>query len=214
VVHILHSQQGRSGSTVTRWPTSMAPVSEPSASTTPTISWPGWYGIGMKGCRPCAACVSDPQTPAMRLRTSASCGRGTGTAASLTTSMWSAWTTTRRITVGAVGVDMRPLPRRRKAANVKPYVAAAGRRGRASTRVCGDAVRRCVVNPADASDTRGQWISGQPHGTGVGVHPITLRMESKIEKSAALRLGVHVFRAAFNAGTCPTILLWPSSVPS
>jgi hypothetical protein len=113
-VHILHSQQGRSGSTVTRWPTSMAPVSEPSASTTPTISWPGWYGIGMKGCRPCAACVSDPQTPATTLRTSASCGRGSGTAASVTTSTWSAWTTTRRITVGAVGVDMRPLPRRRK----------------------------------------------------------------------------------------------------
>src|SRR5690349_10123954 len=57
--------------------------------------------MGMKGWRPWAAWVSEPQTPVTTLRTSASSGRGWGVTASVSTSMWSVCTTTRRIRRGA-----------------------------------------------------------------------------------------------------------------
>ena len=65
----------------------------------------------MKGCLPWAAWVSEPQTPVTTLRTSASWGWGRGTTASVSTSMWSACTTTRRIRRGAsVSVTTSVLP--------------------------------------------------------------------------------------------------------
>ena len=56
----------------------MIPTPEPARSTTPTSSWPGWYGRGTQGCRPWAAWTSEPQMPATSRRTSAFPAPGTG----------------------------------------------------------------------------------------------------------------------------------------
>ena len=49
VVHILQSQHGSVGSTVTRSPAATPATSAPTALTTPTTSWPGKYGSGTNG---------------------------------------------------------------------------------------------------------------------------------------------------------------------
>jgi hypothetical protein len=59
----------------------------------------------MNGCRPCIACVSDPQTPATTTRTSASFGPGTGVS-TVTTRTPSSPTTTRRIVAGTASTLM------------------------------------------------------------------------------------------------------------
>ncbi len=88
---------------MTRVPSGSA---EPPA-TTPHTSWPGAYGSVTNGCRPCHACVSDPQTPATTVRTSTSPGPGAGVGASVTSTP-PVVTTIRRIVAGTVRVSMGP----------------------------------------------------------------------------------------------------------